>query len=72
MAFYEEINTDYCPNCKAKVEGEGSYERITDDSRCSSCSIPLKIVRVEVVCPTESPYTVYSIEIDMHTLRDQR
>lgn len=65
MGFFDEtVNTDFCPNCRAQVSGEGAYEFITDDDRCSSCHAPLKILSVAVGSFNEAPYTLYAIEID--------
>lgn len=64
MSYYDEINTEYCPSCNAKVDGSNANAGITDDSRCSSCGVPLKRVRLDVSSFNEAPYSVYPIEID--------
>ncbi|MGX9360935.1 hypothetical protein [Pantoea ananatis] len=65
MAFYDEVNTEYCPSCKIKIRGSNAMSEVTDDSRCSSCDVPLKNVRIEVSSFDEAPYTIFSIEIDL-------
>ncbi|MDF7759214.1 hypothetical protein PU683_06675 [Kosakonia cowanii] len=72
MSYYDDINTDYCPNCHAKIQGMGSCECITYDNRCSSCGVPLKNVRIEVCSPSEAPYILYAIEIDVSRLKKQQ
>ncbi len=65
MGFFDEtVNSDFCPNCGAKVCGEGAYEFITDNQQCSSCQTPLKFVSVQVNSYNEAPYVIYSLEID--------
>ncbi len=70
MDYYDDTNTEYCPNCNAKVQGDNANSCITDDSRCSSCGVPLKSVRIEVGSLREAPYTIYAIEIDTSRRRN--
>lgn len=71
MTYFDEINTEYCPSCNAKIQGINANQDITDDSRCSSCDTPLKIVRIEVASFNEAPYPIYAIEIDHRRLRER-
>lgn len=70
MAYYDDINTDYCPNCNVKIDGIGAKGYITNDRKCSSCGVALKIVSINVASLNEAPYTMYAIEIDSSTERD--
>lgn len=71
MTYFDEINTEHCPSCNAKVQGINANEGITDDNRCSSCGTPLKIVRIEVASFNEAPYPIYAVEIDRCRLRER-
>lgn len=64
MAYFDNINTEHCPNCNVKLGEDGENEFITNDSRCSSCGAPLKIVSHAIASFNEAPYTIYAIEID--------
>lgn len=71
MAYYDDINTDYCPNCNVKVNGIGAKGCITEDNKCSSCGVALKIVSIDVASLNEAPYTMYAIEIDYNRVRNR-
>ena len=71
MAYYDDINTDYCPNCNVKVDGIGAKGYITDDRKCSSCGVALKIVSINVASLNEAPYTEQAIEIDYSRERNR-
>lgn len=64
MAYYDDVNTDYCPNCNVRVDGIGAQGYITNDQRCSSCGVALKKVSINVASFNEAPYTMNAIEID--------
>lgn len=71
MAYYDDVNTEYCPNCNEKIAGIDALGSITDDSKCSCCGIPLLRVRIDVGSFNEAPYTVYAIETDLSRVRNR-
>ncbi len=69
MAYYDDVNTDYCPNCNVRVDGIGAQGYITNDQRCSSCGVALKKVSINVASFNEAPYSIACFIKDVVTAR---